>query len=292
MGVELRHVRYLAAVAESGSLSAAASSLHMTQPPLSRQMAELERLVGARLLDRHGNGARLTPAGERFLAAARPALRAIEAAVNAARADVPLAEVRLGYPENLGGRFVIDVVRAVQRELTEVTVTVHQVQRQQQLQQLQDGQLDVALIWAPRPSGASFLAARVGTWPLVLVSPTLHKLAALSVVEPENLAGVPLIEFRVAGALDRRGWPMPGLTYSPPLTYGPRASSLAEAVTTARATGYPFIAPATVRPNLPPDLQAIDIQGTAVNLLMITRRDTPVPEALSRAIRTGASEDA
>lgn len=290
MALELRHVRYLAAVADTGGLSAAAASLHMSQPPLSRQMAELERLVGAQLLDRHGSGARLTPAGERFLTAARPALRALEAAVAAARSDEPMREVRVGYPENLGGQFVIDLAHAVQRELAGLTMTVRQSQRRQLLQQLRDGRLDLALLWAPPPRAGSFGIAEVGAWPLVVVSPAQHQLAALPTVEPDDLVGVPLIELHLEGAMDRRGRPMPGLTQSPLLTYGPQARSLAEAITTARAARYPFVAPATVRANLPPDLQAAEIHGTHVSLFMITRPGTSLPEALTHVIAHTASD--
>ena len=83
---------------------------------------------------------------------------------------------------------------------------------------------------------------------------------------------------------------MPGLTQSPLLTYGPQARSLAEAITTARAARYPFVAPATVRANLPPDLQAAEIHGTHVSLFMITRPGTSLPEALTHVIAHTASD--
>lgn len=59
-----RQLEYFLAVAEAGSITSAAESLHMTQPPLSLAIAKLERELGVRLLDRHARGARLTRAGE------------------------------------------------------------------------------------------------------------------------------------------------------------------------------------------------------------------------------------
>src|SRR5258706_4701891 len=70
MGVEmeLRHLRYFVAVADSGSLTVAAQRmLHTLQPSLSRQIRDLEDEVGARLLTRRARGIELTPAGRAFL---------------------------------------------------------------------------------------------------------------------------------------------------------------------------------------------------------------------------------
>lgn len=66
MNVELRHLRYFAAVARELSFSRAAEQLHIAQPPLSRQIRELEEELGAQLIDRSCRPLRLTPAG-RFL---------------------------------------------------------------------------------------------------------------------------------------------------------------------------------------------------------------------------------
>jgi DNA-binding transcriptional LysR family regulator len=62
--IELRHLAYFRAVAEHGSIAKAAAALHMTQPTLSRQIAQLEREVGHRLLRRTSRGTSLTGAGE------------------------------------------------------------------------------------------------------------------------------------------------------------------------------------------------------------------------------------
>lgn len=66
MNVELRHLRYFSAVARELSFSRAAEQLHIAQPPLSRQIRELEEALGAQLLDRSSRPLRLTPAG-RFM---------------------------------------------------------------------------------------------------------------------------------------------------------------------------------------------------------------------------------
>jgi LysR family transcriptional regulator, hca operon transcriptional activator len=84
--MELRHLRYFVAVAETGSLTVAAQRiLHTSQPSLSRQIRDLEDEVGAQLLTRSARGIELTPAGRTFLDHARSVLSQVEAAAEAAR---------------------------------------------------------------------------------------------------------------------------------------------------------------------------------------------------------------
>lgn len=67
MNVELRRLRYFAAVAEQQSFTAAARQAHVTQQVLSSQIRQLEDALGVRLLERTRRGATLTPAGSAFL---------------------------------------------------------------------------------------------------------------------------------------------------------------------------------------------------------------------------------
>ena len=84
--MELRHLRYFVAVADSGSLTVAAQRmLHTSQPSLSRQIRDLEDEVGTPLLTRRARGVDLTPAGRAFLDHARSVLSQVEAASEAAR---------------------------------------------------------------------------------------------------------------------------------------------------------------------------------------------------------------
>jgi LysR family transcriptional regulator, hca operon transcriptional activator len=84
--MELRHLRYFIAVAETGSLTEAAERrLHTSQPSLSRQIRDLEYQVGVELLSRGVRGVELTAAGHAFLDHARLALAQVDAAGEAAR---------------------------------------------------------------------------------------------------------------------------------------------------------------------------------------------------------------
>ena len=84
--MELRHLRFFIAVAETGSLTEAAEKrLHTSQPSLSRQIRDLEYQVGVELLSRSARGVELTAAGRVFLDHARLALAQVDAAAEAAR---------------------------------------------------------------------------------------------------------------------------------------------------------------------------------------------------------------
>ncbi|MFF3862658.1 transcriptional regulator CynR [Streptomyces sp. NPDC002209] len=97
MPLELRHLRYLLAVAEHGSFTRAAEELHVSQPTLSQQIRQLERSVGVQLLDRTGRAVRLTDAGATFVPYARRALQDLAAAERAVLdvADLSRGSLRL-----------------------------------------------------------------------------------------------------------------------------------------------------------------------------------------------------
>ncbi|MER6991253.1 transcriptional regulator CynR [Saccharopolyspora hirsuta] len=79
MTVELRHLRYLLAVAEHANFTRAAEELHISQPTLSQQVKQLEKALGAQLLDRTGRSVRLTDAGATYVRHAREVLRDLAA---------------------------------------------------------------------------------------------------------------------------------------------------------------------------------------------------------------------
>jgi DNA-binding transcriptional LysR family regulator len=84
--VSLSQLEYFVAVAEAGSVTRAASRLHIAQPPLTRQIRGLEDELGVKLFERTPKGVRLLPSGEKMLAHARTILAQVDAAVSAVRA--------------------------------------------------------------------------------------------------------------------------------------------------------------------------------------------------------------
>ena len=96
-GVELRHLRYLAAVADAGTITQAAERMFIAQPTLSQQIRRLEEMVGTPLLDRRRDGVRLTGAGTVLLEESRAALSLIEHGVRRSRQAAGLDRLRLRF---------------------------------------------------------------------------------------------------------------------------------------------------------------------------------------------------
>jgi DNA-binding transcriptional LysR family regulator len=105
--IELRHLRYFAAVADAGSFTHAAEKMFIAQPTLSQQIRRLEGIVGTPLLQRRREGLRLTPAGTVLLDASRTVLSLVDHEVDRTRQAAGLGRPRLrvvlppGLPESL-----------------------------------------------------------------------------------------------------------------------------------------------------------------------------------------------
>src|SRR5439155_19547315 len=101
--MELRHLRYFVAVAEEQSVTRAAARLHVSQPPLSRQIRDLEDELGVALFDHGAKSVRLTEAGKFFLNQTRTVLQRADEAVRMVKAvaNGQSGEIHVGYAPSL-----------------------------------------------------------------------------------------------------------------------------------------------------------------------------------------------
>ncbi|WP_203635177.1 transcriptional regulator CynR [Streptomyces sp. SID10815] len=129
MTPELRHLRYLLAVAEHGSFTRAAEALRVSQPTLSQQVRQLERTVGAQLLDRTARRVRLTDAGETYAHHARRALRDLAAAQRAVRdvQDLTRGHLRLAVTPTFTAYLVGPLVAALHDRHPGITLDVKEM---------------------------------------------------------------------------------------------------------------------------------------------------------------------
>src|ERR1700753_2542509 len=126
-GLELRHLRYCVALAESGSLKLAAEEkLHTTQPSLSRQIRDLEQEVGAALFNRNSRGVELTPAGRVFLDHARVMLSQAETAVQSVRqmANPTKPYFSLGFMIGHDSTWIPRALHILREELPNIHVVI------------------------------------------------------------------------------------------------------------------------------------------------------------------------
>jgi LysR family transcriptional regulator, hca operon transcriptional activator len=192
--MELRHLRYFMAVAETGSLTAAAERrLHTSQPSLSRQIRELEDQVGVELLSRGARGVELTAAGRAFIDHARLALIQVDAAVEAARRAAQPAKRKfaLGFLTGMEMTWLPEAMRILRAELPTVDVTVSSDYSPDLAEGLERGRLDLAFLRADPNFDLTYQV--VGQEPLVVLMPSDHPLTTFDAIHPQQLVGQPFI---------------------------------------------------------------------------------------------------
>jgi LysR family hca operon transcriptional activator len=189
--MELRHLRYFVAVAETGGLTTAAKQrLHTAQPSLSRQIRELETEVGVPLLIRSARGIELTAAGLAFLDHARNALAQAEAATEAARrsADPAKPIFALGFLTGQEMVWLPEAMSVLRDELPRIQVTVLSQYSPLLAEGLTRGKLDLAFMRAePEMPGLTYQV--VAKEHLVVVFPSDHRLASLEEIDPREFSG-------------------------------------------------------------------------------------------------------
>jgi LysR family transcriptional regulator, hca operon transcriptional activator len=189
--MELRHLRYLVAVAEEGSLTVAAERrLHTAQPSLSRQIRDLEHEVGAQLLIRSARGVELTGSGRAFLDHARLALAQVEAAVEAARraAQPSKPTLALGFLTGQEVDWLPKVMRILRDELPSIEVTISSQYSPDLAQGLIRGKLDLAFM-RPEAQMPDLIYRVMVQEPLIVVMPSDHRLASRDAIALGDIAG-------------------------------------------------------------------------------------------------------
>jgi DNA-binding transcriptional LysR family regulator len=204
LGVELRHFAALEAVGRTHSFGRAARELGYTQSAVSQQIAQLERAVGQRLVDRPGGPkpVELTDAGRLLLRHAD----AIVAQLDAAHADMDaFAEgaagpLRVGIFQSVGARILPGLLRRFKQDWPRVEVSVREeTDAADLLRLLEHGELDLTFADLPLPEGP-FESDEVLTDPYVLLVQSGSELAARETAPSlRDLGGMPLVTWRHIG---------------------------------------------------------------------------------------------
>ena len=203
--MNLRQYEYALAVAEEGSMTAAAERLRITQPSLSQQIGALEKHLGVQLFTRTPNGVTVTVAGRAFLAEANIATTASRRAIAAARAaDGELTgELIIAVHMGLGARQLPQALGQLRNRHPKLQVTLHEEPDPADMERLlRQGTLDMVLVHRI-PAGCPFDVHRLGEEAYVAVLPKGHPLVSDgAALRLEDLASEGWIRFRGASLLD------------------------------------------------------------------------------------------
>lgn len=201
--MSLRQYEYALAVAEEGSVTAAAERLHVAQPSLSQQIRSLERELGVQLFARTPSGLVPTVVGRAFLREAEVAVSASRRARATARAgaDELVGEVVIAVQMGLGTRQLPGALGALRRRFPRLEVTVFEEASSAELDRLcRQGMLDLAFMAACDRTPAD--AHRLGEEEFVVMLSAGHRLLAADRVELHDLDGEPWVRFDRDSALD------------------------------------------------------------------------------------------
>ncbi|MFJ9410223.1 transcriptional regulator CynR [Streptomyces sp. NPDC101393] len=285
MGPELRHLRYLIAVAEHGNFTRAAEALSISQPTLSQQIKQLERAVGVQLLDRSGRTVRLTDAGTAYVHYARRALRELAAADRAVLdvADLSRGHLRLAMTPTFTAYLLGPLVQELRKAYPGITLEVREMAQDRIEAGLLADALDLGIAFeGPHPPGIAATALFAETLSLVATAhrsdARTHRPMPVRHLAEQQLALLSE-DFATRGHID---------TYfarhriSPPIAVEAntiqalteivrRTPSLATVLPDAITDDHPHLTPVPIDPPLPTRLAAL------------LRRDSAYQSAAARA---------
>ena len=142
--MELRHLRYFVAVAEESNVTKAAKRLHIAQPPLSRQIQQLEDLLGVQLFERDSRPLKLTEAG-RFFYSHAVQLLAQTTEIEAMTRRVGKIErtLSVGFVGSTLYGMLPKIIRRFRTENSTVELSLHEMSTMDQIKALKEGRIDV-----------------------------------------------------------------------------------------------------------------------------------------------------
>ncbi len=177
--MELRHLRYFCAVADTGSFREASRGLHISQSTISEQIGDIEAEIGGALLDRSTRSMRLTPQGLIFLAEARKTLIAADRAVDMTRRSLQgkVGTLSIGFFLWGAGGFFSRIIREYRRLYPDVRLSLYELDTPAQMEALEAAKIDVGFTRPLQPPFDRTLHSELLFMdPIVAVLPRDHHL--------------------------------------------------------------------------------------------------------------------
>ena len=185
--MELRHFRYAVAVADTLHFGQAAQRLHISQPPLSQQIRQLEEELGVTLFHRTKRQVQLTEAGRMFIAEARVILAQAEHAAHVAHRVGELGQLIVAVAGPADSQIFIDIFRTFAARHPSVRIALRNMSSSQQVEALREGRIHAGFVVTPIDDPA-LAAETVQHSPIAIALPRGHRLAARQQVPLTELA--------------------------------------------------------------------------------------------------------
>jgi LysR family transcriptional regulator, hca operon transcriptional activator len=264
--MDLRHLRYFVAVAETGSFTVAAEKrLHTAQPSLSRQMRDLEAELGCELMTRGARGVELTAAGRILLDHARIVLLQVEAAKEATRraAGSAKASFVLGFLTGYEIQWLSAVMAIMRNQLPDTEVVILSQSSPDLAEGLMRGEIDLAFLRHERnATGITFTL--LSNEPLIVLMPADHRLSVRDAVRPEDIAGEQLVGVPADKSPALRAvTDAYGARLGIDLTPDHHVDNLSMAISLVASTGGIALMPLYARNLLPPTVISRPLAGVA-----------------------------
>ena len=189
-------LRHFVVLAETLHFGEAARRLHMTQPPLSRQIAALEKSLDVALFERHSRSVRLTPAGESFYQDCKRLLDEYEAAIRTAQsvARGEKGELRIGFTMCAAWSVLPNVLSRFTAAYPDVSVTLSETLPKDLPGALSSGEIDIGISF-PAICQHPIQYTHIFQEPLCAVLPLNHPLAATKTLSASDLSNEGFISF-------------------------------------------------------------------------------------------------
>ncbi len=212
----LRQIRHFIAVAETGSISAAAQAVFISQSTLTLAIQQLEEEIGVSLFNRHAKGMSLTHQGHQFLRQAHLILATVDNAKRSLQqsTDTVAGSLTIGVTSLVAGYYLADLLTRFQRAYPNVEIRVLEDERPYIEHLLVSGEIDVGVLILSNLEDRHALQTEVLTHsPLRLWLPPQHALLELDSISLADIVSEPLIQMNVdeMGLNAQRIWSAAGL---------------------------------------------------------------------------------
>lgn len=192
--MNLKDLKYLVALADTGHFGRAAERTFVSQPTLSAQLKKLEEFLGVKLVERQPKNVQLTEVGREVVTRARRMIEESEAIISLARnnADPYAGKLKLALIPTIGPYLLPRVMQKIRRALPHLGLMLYEHQTEAVLKRLRDGEIDLGIVALP-VAHEGLETRELYDEAFMVALPNHHPLAARSTIRVQDLKGQTLL---------------------------------------------------------------------------------------------------